>query len=184
MSVQPKVRMTADEFLVWAEGRPGRHELADGEVFSMSPERVRHAVTKFAAQTALRAAIRAGRLPCEMLPDGLSVRVDDRTVFEPDALVHCGARLDPDATTVSEPLIVVEVLSPSTKHVDTGFKFQGYFRLPSVQHYLILDTERRTVIHHRRGAGELIETRIAAVGELFLDPPGLTIGVGSLFAEP
>ncbi|WP_331285558.1 MULTISPECIES: Uma2 family endonuclease [Methylobacteriaceae] len=94
------------------------------------------------------------------------------------------ARLDPDATTVSEPLIVVEVLSPSTKPVDLGFKFQGYFRLPSVQHHLILDTERRTVIHHRRGAGELIETRIAASGELCLDLPGLTIGVGGLFAEP
>lgn len=150
----------------------------------MTRDRVGHAVTKFVAQTALRAAIRAGRLPCEMPPNGLSVRVDDRTGFEPDALVHGGARLDPDATTVSEPLIIVEVLSPSTKPVDPGFKFQGYFRLPSVQHDLILDTGRRTVIHHRRGAGELIETRIAASGELFLDPPGLTIGVGGLFAEP
>lgn len=184
MSMQPKVRMTADEFLVWAEGQPGRHELADGEVFSMSPERVRHAVTKFAAQTALRDAIRACGVPCEMLPDGLSVRVDEQTVFEPDALIHCGGRLDPDAMTVPEPLIVVEVLLPSTKQVDTGFKFLGYFRLPSVQHYLILDTERRTVIHHRRGASDSIETRIAASGDLSLDPPGLTLPVAALFAEP
>lgn len=184
MSLQPKVRMTADEFLAWAEGQRGRHELADGEVFAMSPKRVRHAVTKFAAQTALRDAIGACGIPCEMLPDGLSVRVDEQTVFEPDALVYCGARLDPDATTVPEPLIVVEVLSPSTKQVDTGFKFQGHFRLPSVQHYLILDTERRTVIHRRRSTGDLIETRIATSGELSLDPPGLTLPVVALFAEP
>ncbi|MDV2984470.1 UNVERIFIED_CONTAM: Uma2 family endonuclease [Methylobacteriaceae bacterium AG10] len=183
MSVQPKVRLTADEFLAWAEGRPGRHELADGEIVSMSPQRVRHALTKFAAQTALRAAIRAGGLPCEMLPDGLSVRIDEHTVFEPDALVHCGTRLDPDATTVPDPLIIVEVLSPSTRQVDTGFKFQGYFRLPSLSHYLILDTERRTVIHHRRSTGDLIETRIAASGDLSLDPPGLTLAVAALFAE-
>lgn len=150
----------------------------------MSPERVRHAVTKFAVQMALHAAIRAGGVRCEMLPDGLSIRVDEQTVFEPDALVHCGARLDPDATTVPEPLIVVEVLSPSTKHVDTGFKFQGYFRLPSLRHYLILDTERRTVIHHRRSTDDLIETRIATSGDLVLDPPGLALSAASLFAEP
>ncbi|KQO87224.1 hypothetical protein ASF36_07565 [Methylobacterium sp. Leaf90] len=188
MSVQPKAgptaRMNVDEFLAWAEGQPGRYELVDGEVFAMSPERIRHAETKLATYQALGAAIRAASLPCRVLPDGVAVRIDASASFEPDALVYCGERLDPNATTVAEPVVIVEVLSPSTRHVDTGTKLMGYFRLPSLQHYLILDTERRTVIHHRRSTGDLIETRIAASGDLSLDPPGLKLAVASLFAEP
>ncbi|BAU93750.1 hypothetical protein MPPM_5145 [Methylorubrum populi] len=188
MSVQPKVgptaRMTVDEFLTWAEGRPGRHELLDGEVFAMSPQRAVHARVKYRVHRALDRAIAAAGLPCEMFPDGMVVRVDDDTSFEPDALVRCGERLADSAIEADAPVIVVEVISPSTKHVDTGAKLLGYFRLPSLRHYLILDTERRTVIHHRRSTGDLIETRIVASGDLSLDPPGLTLPVAALFAEP
>lgn len=92
MVAQPKPRMTVDEFLVWAEGRPGRYELVDGEVFAMSPERVRHAEVKAAAYLALRSALKQGQRPCYVLPDGVSVRIDQDTVFEPDAVVYCGAR--------------------------------------------------------------------------------------------
>lgn len=181
MSVQAKPGMNVDAFLAWAEGQPGRHELLDGEVVAKSPERVRHAEIKFAVQLALRSALRVGDLPCRMLPDGLSVRIDDRTVFEPDALVYCGEPLDPDAIAVPAPLIVIEVLSPRTKGIDTGIKLDGYFRLPSVMHYLIVDPKRRTIIHHRRVADDLIETRIAAGGMVDLDPPGLSLPLATLF---
>ena len=53
--------------------------------------------------------------------------------------------------------------------------------LPSVAHYLILDPERRTVICHKRGQGEVIETRILTSGPLRLDPPGLELAVDELF---
>ncbi|TFZ58424.1 Uma2 family endonuclease [Methylorubrum sp. Q1] len=188
MSVQPKTgptaRMNVDEFLAWAEGQPGRYELVVGEVFAMSPQRAVHARVKYRVHRALDRAIETAGLPCEMFPDGMTVRVDADTSFEPDALVHCGDRLADNAVETSDPLIIVEVLSPSTRHVDTGTKLMGYFRLPSLCHYLILDTERRTVIHHRRSTGDLIETRIAASGDLVLDPPGLRLAVASLFAEP
>lgn len=188
MSVPPKAgpsaRMNVDEFLVWAEGQLGRYELVDGKVFAMSPERVRHAETKLATNQALGAAIRAAGLPCRVLPDGVTVRIDASASFEPDALVYCVERLEPDATAVPEPVIIVEVLSPRTEHVDTGAKLLGYFRLPSLRHDPTLDTERRTVIHHRRGDGELIETRLISSGDLSLDPPGLTLPVAALFAEP
>ena len=137
----------------------------------MAPQPVRHAATKFAVQTALRAGLRAIDAPCRMLPDGMSVRIDAQTVFEPDALVYCGARLPPEAITVPEPVIVVEILSPGTRRVDTGRKLSGYLQVPSVRHYLIVDAERRTVIHHRRTDGDLIETRILAAGTLSLAPP-------------
>ncbi|MCJ2034396.1 Uma2 family endonuclease [Methylobacterium sp. J-068] len=183
MSVQPKSRMSVEEFLAWAEHRPERFELFDGEVFAMAPQRVRHAETKFAVQFALRAGLRDAGLPCHMLPDGVTVRVDDATSFEPDALVYCGPRLDADATVAPTPVIVVEVLSSSTGRIDTGQKLAGYFRIPSVMHYLIIDPVKRMVIHHKRGAETLIETRITAAGPIDLTPPGFRLDVAACFAE-
>src|SRR6266705_2611118 len=148
MSTVTNTRMTVDEFLVWAEGRPGRYELFNGVVYAMSPERAGHAELKFAVQSALAAAIRAAGVPCHMLPDGMTVRVDEATAHEPDALVYYGPKLPPAAVEVPDPIIVVEVLSPSTRHIDASAKLAGYFRLPGVAHYLILDPDRPVVIHH------------------------------------
>ncbi|HEY8566341.1 MAG TPA: Uma2 family endonuclease [Beijerinckiaceae bacterium] len=171
--------MTVDEFLAWAEERPGRYELCDGEVVAMSPEQVLHARTKVAVQTALAAAIEAAGLSCEAFPNGLTVRVNERTAYDPDAAVSCGPRLPDEAVELADPVIVVEVLSPSTRRVDATRKLIDYLRLASVHHYLIVDAGHRVVIHHRRGA-EIIETRIACEGDLSFDPPGLTLSVADL----
>jgi Uma2 family endonuclease len=146
MTALTKARMTVDEYLAWAEGRPGRFELYAGIVYAMAPERAGHA-NKFAVQTALLAAIRRAGLPCHMLPDGMTVRVDEDTAHEPDALVYCGQEVPDSAVEVPNPAIVVEVLSPSTRYIDASAKLAGYLGLPSVAHYLIVDPDRRLVIH-------------------------------------
>ena len=106
-----------------------------------------------------------------MFPDGMTVRITARSAFEPDALVVCPSpRLD--AIEIPNPVIVVEVLSPSTAADDHGPKLDGYFSLPSVEHYLILDPDRRVMIHHKRGLAGAIETRVLRDGLVVLDPPG------------
>jgi Uma2 family endonuclease len=182
MTALPKQKMTVDEYLAWTEGRPGRFELYAGNIYAMAPERAGHAEVKYAAQTALLAAIRRASLPCHMLPDGMTVRVEQHSAHEPDALVYCGQRLPEAAVEVPNPLIVVEVLSPSTRHVDASVKLAGYFRVASVQHYLILDPETRLVIHHARGEGDVFATRIVSKDMLRLDPPGLDIPVAEMFS--
>jgi Uma2 family endonuclease len=182
MTALPKHKMTVDEYLVWAEGRPGRFELYAGVVYAMSPERAAHAKVKFAVQTALLSAIRRAGIPCHMLPDGMTVRVDDDTAHEPDALVYCGEELPGSAVEVPNPVIVVAVLSPSTRHIDASAKLAGYSRVPSVHHYLIVDPDRRLVIHHARGQGDVIATRILREGKLRLDPPGMDVPVEEMFA--
>ena len=77
---------------------------------------------------------------------------------------------------------MVEVLSPSTKGTDAGAKLADYFRLPSVQHYLMVDTRRRKIVHHRR-AGDRIETRIVNSGQIALDPPGIAIIVEDVYRD-
>jgi len=115
------------------------------------------------------------------LPDGMTVKIDEHTAYEPDAVIHGEEALPDDAVLVPEPVIVVEVLSPSTATRDTGAKLADYFRLPSLHHYLIVRTDRPTVIHHRRGDRELIETRIVTSGTVLLDPSGITLHLNGIY---
>ena len=181
MSVVVKKKMTANEFLAWGEGQEGRWELHEGILVAMSPERVAHTETKGEVFSALRTAIGIAKAPCRALTEGASVRVDSETVFEPDVLVYCGARLPPEALEIPSPIVVVEVLSPSTAARDHGVKLAGYFSLPDLSHYLIIDADRRVVIYHKRGKGDVIETRIMSDGVLRLDPPGLEVPVADMF---
>jgi Uma2 family endonuclease len=174
---------TADAFIAWALEQPtGRFELENGYVVAMAPERVNHGRAKLNAAISLRTAIAASGLACEAHPDGATVRIDDRTVYEPDALVRCGPPLPGDAIEVNDPIIVVEVVSPSSRGIDRGAKLASYFSVPSVRHYLIIDTDKRVVIHHQRDEDGRIGVRIVRDGEMTFDPPGLTIAVEDIFA--
>lgn len=178
---KPPGTLTRDEYRAWAMAQPGRHELVDGEAVAMAQGRIAHAQAKAMAWLLLRNAIAAAGLPCQALPDGITVEVDETTEYEPDALVNCGDRPGPDAVAAPNPVIVVEVVSPSSKSVDSGRKLADYFRVPSIQHYLIVVTERRTVVHHRRGEAGAIGTSLVASGSIMLDPPGIAISVEALF---
>ena len=171
--------MTVNEFLVWAETRPGRYELVDGEVCAMAPERAGHARAKVRAHRALESAISRASLRCEAMPDGMTVPVDATTAYEPDALVYCGESIPERAVVAPDPVIVVEVLSPSTGRYDRHDKLSGYFAVASICHYLIVNIDRRMVIHHAR-SGDVIQTRLLGSGILRLDPPGLDLAVEDL----
>jgi Uma2 family endonuclease len=178
-------RMTVEQFLVWLEDQPEhpRYELIDGVPVAMAPGRAAHARLKAEIWLALRDGIKSGGLPCEVFPDGMGVQIDEASLYEPDAVVHCGERLPGEEVLIPAPIIVVEVLSPSTQHVDTGLKLEGYLRLPSVRHYLIARTDRPAIIHHRRTDDSEISTRIVTAGALNLDPPGLTLDIDQIYGE-
>jgi Uma2 family endonuclease len=177
MSASVLPRMTADEFIPWALAQPeGTHfELVHGQVVGMAPERLGHVRGKQLMFRLLADAIAAAGISCEALVDGVAVQVDDATVYEPDALVRCGAPLPDDTLRITDPLILVEVLSPSSRSRDASLKLADYFRIPSLRHYLIVATDIRTVIHHHRDDLGAILTRIVRDGSLFLDPPGIAL---------
>jgi Uma2 family endonuclease len=182
-TVHRPLRFTAEAFIDWAMAQPsGRFELSNGEVVAMAAERVGHARVKYAAFNALAAAIAAHGLRCEVIGDGVAVRIDDSTVYEPDAFVRCGPRTPDDTILLDDPMIVVEVLSPSSLGVDAGAKLAGYFRLSSVRHYVMIDPAARIVTHHSRDEAGAIAMRILDDGVIALDPPGLEIAVADLFA--
>jgi Uma2 family endonuclease len=177
----PKARMKVPEFLTWAEAQSrGRFELVEGEVVAMSPERLRHNLVKLEVALALREAIRAAKLPCIVFTDGATVVINDYTAREPDASVQCGIDIDLNSMILEAPLIVVEVVSPSSERDDTHTKLIEYFSVPSIRHYLIILPEKRVVVHHQRNDGGDIATRIVHDGEIALTPPGMTVPVVAL----
>jgi Uma2 family endonuclease len=174
--------LSRPEFRAWAELQPrGRFERIDGEVVAMAPERWAHARLKARIWRALDREVTQAGLQCEAAPDGMTVEIDDDTDYEPDALVNCGPPIPDDAIAAPNPVVVVEVLSPSTASVDAGAKLADYFRLASVQHYLLVRPSRRVIIHHRRMGGEIL-TRIVREGSILLEPPGISLSLDEVYA--
>ena len=170
-------RMDADAFLLWGERQPSwpRYELIDGEVLAQVNERSAHALLKGQVARQLFNAVARAGVACTVYPDGMSAQIDTGSVFGPDCMVRCGPALPGDAVVVPDPVIVVEILSPSTAARDLTFKLEGYLRIPSLRHYLILRTDRPTLIHHARAGDGSIATRIVTREAVHLDPPGMTL---------
>lgn len=169
--------MTVEEFMAWSLEQPGdqRFELVDGRVEAMAPPVADHARAIKRIVRGLDAAIEAAGLPCEAFVDGPGVRAGARTLFIPDVLLHCGERLPGDARELDNPILVVEVVSPSTRHLDEGNKLIGYFGLPSVRHYLLVDTLAQRIVHHHRRDDGVIVTSFHATEPIRLDPPGISL---------
>ena len=179
-SPETERRYTREEFRLWYEAQPsGRFERMDGRIVTMAPERGAHLRAKASVYTALKQALTISGLHCQALPDGATVETEDSD-YEPDALVNCGVPMADDAVAAPNPAIVIEVLSPCTRSTDTGAKLAGYFKVPSIIHYLIVHPTKRTVFHHRRN-GDGIDTRIIASGPIVMEPPGITITVEALY---
>ena len=184
MSTLAKRKMTVDEFLAWAEGREGRWELYNGVPYRMPSEQTGHIDIKYTVYFALQRAIRRAGVPCYLLGDGASVRISQHVMYGPDALVYCGPKLPTDALETPNPVILVEVASPSTRKTDETVKLDAYFSLPSVHHYLIVDPDGPPVIHYSRQADGTISRAVVHEGTLTLSPPGIEVTVTEMFAEP
>jgi Uma2 family endonuclease len=182
MSTLAQRKMTVDEFLAWAEGREGRWELYNGVPYAMPAERTGHIKVKGAVYLAFLRAARKAALPCHVLTDGAGVRISLHVMHNPDAIVYCGPELPDNALEVPNPVIVAEVLSPSTRKFDETVKKDGYFSLPSVQHYLIVDPEGPPIVHHRRQSDGTVLRLEVPDGTLALSPPGIEVGVAELLA--
>jgi Uma2 family endonuclease len=94
--------------------------------------------------------------------------------------VNCGDPIPDDAIAAPNPVVIVEVLSPNPSSLDAGGKLADYFRVPSVQHFLLVRPLRREITHHRR-TGKRIETRIVGTGAVEIDPPGVTLSLDEIY---
>ena len=183
MNIALRRALTVEDYIAWAQvqAEGGRTELINGQIVTMSPEQVLHNRVKGSVYFALRRAVTDSGLEAEVFTDGVTIPIDSHTAYEPDASVRTGPRVSGREMRIPDPVIVVEVLSPSSRHMDTSAKLIGYFRIASVQHYLVIDPDGRTVTHHSRGTDGTVASATIASGALQLDPPGLTVALRDLF---
>lgn len=142
------------EFLEWEAAQPDRWELIAGGPRAMVGGSVAHNLVSGNLFACLRAALRERGGDCLAYLDGLKVVTPSEEVLYPDVMVACGPR-DPLATQILDPLLVAEVLSPTTEAQDRSRKWFAYQTIPSLRHYLLLAQDRPSVeVFSRAGEGE------------------------------
>lgn len=139
--------MSMEEYLLFEESSPVRHEFVAGEVYAMSGASKRHNTIAGNIYAHLRAAARGG--PCRVFFAEVKLRVAADRIYYPDVTVHC-PQAPGDAHIVSDPYLVVEVNSPSTARIDRGEKLDAYRRIASLRAYLVVEQARQRVVRHWR----------------------------------
>ena len=178
MLLPAPVRMTPDDFLLWSLDQEVRYELVDG--VPMARARRRHDQIVVNTIGELRNQLRGA--VCRPFSADTAVRIPNGNVRLPDAGVDCGV-FDDDAMAADRPVLVVEVLSESTRAFGLFGKVEEYKTVASVAHILLVNPDEPQAIHWRRmdEAGwtyKLIEGLEAAVAS---DPPGLTLRLADLY---
>lgn len=142
--------ITPDDYLAAEQAsRRDRHEYVDGEVYLMTGGTVNHNTLAMNIGFALRQHLKGS--PCRVQINDVRLHVAaDNCYFYPDVFVHCG-NVDPNASTVTEARVVVEVLPPSTAGYDRIAKFAHYRQLASLQEYVLVNTEVQWVEVYQLG---------------------------------
>jgi Uma2 family endonuclease len=140
-------RWTVAEFLDWDDGTDRRHELVDGRIVAMAPPSEAHATIVMNLGAAIRNQLR----PPGRVLGAFGVRLEGRddSFYQFDQAVTC-APTDASRRYIADPILIVEVLSPSTQLHDRGRKLDDYRQLPSVDEILLVASEQRHVQHWRR----------------------------------
>jgi Uma2 family endonuclease len=173
---QPVLR-TVDDFLAWVERQHERYELARGQLMPMAGGSAAHNDIQVNLLTALRARLRGG--PCRPNGPDLLLRIDDRTGRFPDASVACGER---GPNYLTEPVVLLEILSESSEARDRGEKRRDYQRLPSLAHYVLIDQAAARVEVFSRVEGSWLFQEIEGLdGSLRLDVLDVTLPLAELY---
>lgn len=144
------VGMTVAEFLSFEATSPVKHEYVAGEVFAMSGVTTRHNLINFNVARLLHAVAR--KRGCRVYIAEVMLRAADDRFYYPDAIVACG-RASEVERIVTDPSVIVEVTSPSTRATDRREKLDAYRRMPSLRSYVIVEQRRRHVLVYTRGDG-------------------------------
>jgi Uma2 family endonuclease len=138
----PLQRMTMAEFLAWEAEQPDRHEFYRGEIFAMVGGSLRH--NRVILNLASRIGGHLDGTPCQVFAEGVKVGLTEGYLY-PDVMVTCGRAEAGDEQVVTDPKLVIEVMSPSTKGYDKRDKFILYRSLESLREYVLIDPADRRV---------------------------------------
>ena len=144
-----KTLISREDYLKLEEVSPEKHEFYQGQVFAMAGGTFQHARIGLNVTTEL--AVRLRGKPCQPMNSDMRITTPSGLNTYPDASVYCGQpELTDSNKTLLNPVLIVEVLSPSTRSYDRGDKFHHYRSIPSLRDYLLIDSETVLVEHYQR----------------------------------
>jgi Uma2 family endonuclease len=172
------------EYLALEHASNVKHEYLDGQIYAMAGRTPAHAALQVAVPNLLFPQLRDGN--CRAHGSDLRIRVlATGLATYPDVTIVCGPReLDPeDKNSVTNPILLVEVLSQSTEGYDRGEKFAHYKRIPSLRQYVLVSPEEHRVEVWTRAAGDLWTSLVSTDGEVAdLGSIGARLDVRELYA--
>jgi Uma2 family endonuclease len=177
MSVAMRKPMTLAEFLDWEERQEQRWEFDGFTPVAMTGGTVEQGLIQANLITALGNRLRGG--PCRVLGSHVKIAVAG-SIRYPDALVVCTAS-PRGATVITDPVVVFEVLSPSTASVDRIVKNQEYRRTPSIQRYVMLEQDRVGAMVFGRDGDDWVGHVLAGEAAVPLPEIGIELPLAELY---
>lgn len=145
----PATRFDRQDYFAWEPEQPVKHEYVAGEVFAQAGARQNHVVVALNIAGAMRQRLRG--TPCRAYIADMQLEVAQAdAVFYPDVMVSCHPEDLAAERVLHHPRVIVEVLSDSTAAYDRGSKFAAYRMLESLQEYVLIDPEQRSLEIFRR----------------------------------
>jgi len=179
-----QLHYTYEDYVRLEQDSPVRHEYLDGEIYAMAGGSPDHA-----ALAAVVIRLLGTRLPpgCRAFTSDLRVRIQKTGLTTyPDAAVICGpsSRAAEDHLAVVNPVLLVEVTSPSTEDYDRGEKFRHYQSLPSLREVLFVSHRNRSLTLHRREESGWTVIEAGPLGAVELQTIEARLGVDEVYADP
>jgi Uma2 family endonuclease len=179
MSNAAEQLMSLDEFLAWEREQPERYEYAGGVATMMTGGSLDHSTIASNLWTALRDPLRGGS--CRAFRGDTKI-IANSTIRYPDLSVTC-TPVRGDEDTVLEPVLVVEVISPTTEREDRGRKKFDYFSTPSIQQYAIIEQDARRVDLYSRSGDRWMDEIIEGDAVLKLTSIGIEISLDTVYED-
>ncbi|HYU33556.1 MAG TPA: Uma2 family endonuclease [Thermoanaerobaculia bacterium] len=150
-----KTYLSAVEYLALERQAEIKSEYIDGEMVAMTGGTWLHGVIIGNLVFALKRRLQD--TPCTVIPNDVKVRASPGIYAYPDVLVVCGEPLieDGEGDVLLNPVLIVEVLSPTTESYDRGRKFENYQTLDSLKEYVLVAQDRPRVEHYLRQDGHV-----------------------------
>ena len=172
--------MTFDEFVAWEERQEMRYEFDGVAARALTGGTVAHSTLQTHLIAALGGALRGK--PCRAFGNLLKVRTAT-SIRYPDALIVCGPA-NPKATFAADPVVIFEILSPSSARVDLRAKNAEYQGLASVRRYVVLHQAQAAAEMFARDAeGEWTYDFLDARGVLDMPEAGITIPLAEIYED-
>jgi Uma2 family endonuclease len=181
MSELATKRMSLDEFLRWDDGTDTRYELIDGIPVAMAPPAEAHRILALRLGSRIDAVLQSRR-PCNAQIEPGVVRPDRAdSYYVPDIPVTCQPN-EPGRQAMVAPILLVEILSPSTERNDRRLKLPAYQGIDSVREILLIDADSyHAEVYRRENDHWGIELVRGAGVTLFLASVGLRVSMSELY---